>query len=188
MVFAVVSLAVAVCASLTAVAEQAPASTVAQSVAEVLPLANPRIVRAEAIATDPRRIGEIRTALHDTDIATQIAPDRLRAVLVRLDTVTAARRGALSPVGLALLAKSYELSPLDYTYAVGRLDFAYEHWTELTPAIRAKVFVETACLRMAETKPIDGLAGRIANRAGALAVSLNLRRAWRNATTCQPNY
>jgi hypothetical protein len=179
---------VALCAGLTAVAEQAPASPVAQSIAEILPLANPRIVRAEAIATDPRRLGEIRTALHDTDVATQIAPGRLRAVLVRLDTVTAARRGALSPVGLALLAKSYDLSPLDYTYAVGRLTFAYNHWTELTPAIRAKAFVETACLRMAETKAVDSIPARVNNRAGALAATLNLRRAWRNATTCQPNY
>lgn len=173
--------------ALVAVTQVAPTSEAARAISNLLPVVQPGLDYAEATANLPRGAGNLPLAAAAADKASALAPDRLRATLVRMDVRVAANGGRFDPATLALLDQSYRLSPFDLTYGPGRMTFAYNRWSQLTPDLRGKVYRETDCLNAAARIQLaDGL--RINDRLGALAYALNVRRAERGKVRCVAPY
>lgn len=185
--FVGLTLLATVASALVAVTQVAPASDMARAISGILPAVQPELDYAEAVASAPRRAGDLPMAGVAADRAVAAAPDRLRATLVKMDVLVARHGGQFDPSSLALLDQSYRLSPFDLTYGPGRMAFAYNRWGQLTPELRAKVFRETDCLNAAARIQLaDGW--RIDDRLGALAYALNVRRAERGRVRCVAPY
>jgi len=182
------SAAVALFTALAAIGENAPGSALAAVSDQVLPLAQPNLEVAEAIANDPRRRADLPEAERLAQKARAAAPDRLRGALVTLDVGVARDGGRLTPTTLGLLEQSYRLAPLDFNYGANRVVFAYNHWQELTPEVRAMVARETDCLDSGARLSLQEATPRVRTAMGQAALDLNLRKARRGVDRCKAIY
>lgn len=186
-VLQLLGLATAAVCAIVVTAEQSPGSRQFNTfLVKPFPLANARLAYAEKISSNFYRRNELPAALVATEQAIEIAPDRLRATLVLNDVLIAMNSQKLNREAEALLARSYDLSSLDYSYGVGRTRLAYNHWSELTPGLRQSVYNEVACLRPYRKREIDGEPSTVRDPSGAIAAELNLRRARRHPLVCIP--
>jgi hypothetical protein len=99
------------------------------------------------------------------------------AARLRLMYIDAQRRGSLGPAGLQHLARSYDLVPLDYSVAAWRVGYALEHWSQLTPEVRAAVQNEALAFGRTDSRDanVRAVLGRIRNPEGRIAAALWLR-------------
>jgi hypothetical protein len=99
-------------------------------------------------------------------------PARLR--LAYIDTV---RNGHLGAAGVAELARSYDLTPYDYSIAAWRIRFGLEHWRALTPELRASAHAEAMAFANAHSSDVDvpSVLRTIRDPAGRLAAELWLQ-------------
>jgi hypothetical protein len=172
--------------ALVAVAECLPATVLAQAVAQVLPLAEPRLKFAERVATDARLQAQLPRAELEADTALALAPQRLRATLTKLDVEVARNGGHINARSLELVEQSYALSPLEYTYGFSRLTFLYNHWGELSPRVRRMVYREAECLDAADHLDFEAINGKVYDRLGAFAAFLIQQQAGRQKSLCMP--
>lgn len=184
--FVVLSALVALVSALMAVSMKAPSTPLALAAADALPLAGPRLVEASAIAGDPRRAGELPRALADLAAARAIAPDRLAVTLVEVDVLTARNGGHAGPDALKALRRSYDQSPLSYGFAAGRLRYAYAHWRELTPELRALASAEYRCVWTVAPGELEPIAFAVPNLPGRIAALSDLVAARRANPVCRP--
>ena len=92
---------------------------------------------------------------------------------LRLAIIDAELDGSLSARARTALTRSYAVAPLDTGLTAPRLRFAYDHWTELGPALRRDTIrhAETAATRggrsalLAALEQVQDPAGRFALRA-----------------------
>lgn len=84
----------------------------------------------------------------------------------------------LGASGIQALQRSYDFEPLGPDVSEWRLAFAFEHWDQLTPEIRAAALneLEARWKREERRKALNELPDRIANPAGRVAAALTLRR------------
>jgi len=103
-------------------------------------------------------------ALHPYDIGAWL----------RIAYVDAAAHGALTPAGVAALARSYDLVAYDTDQASWRIAFALEHWGDLPPELQAEVKAETFTLGVGwrhRLRIMEVLRG-VTNPAGRMTASL----------------
>lgn len=184
LVFIVFSVVACIAGVAVAIAEDVPEWPIARSISRILPLAKPLIVYADAVANDPRRKRELPAAREAAERALDISPRRLGAWLAYVDVLVAGDKGRISEGALAALRRSYILSRYDYSYGVSRTAFAYNHWTELSPEVRAFAAGEAACIYPLWWKELDAAAGRIADQKGRFALMLTGRSAKRGKNPC----
>ena len=105
--------------------------------------------------------------------ATMLNPYDIGAWL-RIAYVDAAAHGALTPAGVAALARSYDLVAYDTDQASWRIAFALEHWGELPPELQAEVKAETFTLGVGwrHRLRIMEVLRNVTNPAGRMTASL----------------
>ena len=82
--------------------------------------------------------------------------------------------GRLTPPAARALERSYEFTPVDLRVARWRLRFAFDHWSEISPEVRASAMAELRSL-LPDRKNYDALQGldrEITSPAGRLAYRL----------------
>jgi hypothetical protein len=95
----------------------------------------------------------------------------LRLAAIEVD---AGPEGRLTPAAVAALEASYRFTPVDIRVAAWRLQFAFDHWTELTPALRRAAESELRSLAATPNNraALRPLGGTIASPGGRLAFHL----------------
>jgi hypothetical protein len=95
----------------------------------------------------------------------------LRLAAIEAD---AAPSGRLSPAAIAALDASYRFTPVDIRVARWRLRFAFDHWTQLPPALRRAAEAEVRSLSATPENrdALRPLAREIAAPGGRLAFHL----------------
>ena len=99
------------------------------------------------------------------------------AARMRLLFADTTRHGRLTPAGLALFARSYDLIPYDYTVAAWRIGFGLEHWATLTPDLRSAVFAEALAFGRAGSQDVNvrAVLSNVRDPQGRLAAALWLQ-------------
>jgi hypothetical protein len=99
------------------------------------------------------------------------------AARLRLAYVDTVRHGRLGPAGVAQLARSYDLTPYDYSIAAWRIRFGLEHWRDLTPELRTSVHAEAMAFASGQSSEVDvkAVLRTIRDPAGRLAAELWLQ-------------
>lgn len=159
------------------IAVGAPTDAPAEAIAQVLPVSAVHAADAErALESAPGVRGGAR-ALPASNRELAVSPTRVFPPLRRAVIVSRLQMGRLGPVGTGLVARSYELSRYDMAYGVWRCLFAFEHWDELTPAIRSDVAGEFSVLYTTNARDdFRAAADKISNRAGRFAINLLIQK------------
>lgn len=95
---------------------------------------------------------------------------------LRLAYVDSLDHGGLTPAGVALLKRSYDLVAVDPEVGLWRIRFALENSQALSPDLRASVRKEASALWKNNRGPLHEMAPAIINPAGRLSLALWLQR------------
>ena len=140
--------------------------------AELIDLAPRREANAEALSAQdtPNPAG----AAAQTRAALAQAPMTASA-WARLAYLERASSGALTPAALDQLERSYAVAPFGPDITPWRVRFMFEHWTQLTPPLRAQAAAELRTLARHRDGVARDLVASIDNPSGRLAASLTRR-------------
>jgi hypothetical protein len=94
------------------------------------------------------------------------------AALGRLAALEAASTAGLSQAALNYLVRSYEVAPLGPDVSPWRMQFAFDHWSELPPELRQKVMIELGALFPRHGWALRDMPNRISDPSGRLAAAL----------------
>jgi hypothetical protein len=160
---------VAAFAGATAVLALGAAATLA------LPSASTPLTPYMAPALELRADREVRSnpgsAVASSRRVTRLAPATAAAWL-RIAYAETLPGGRLGAEGLHALARSYEVAPLGPEVTAWRIVFAFEHWSQLSPALRARAVEE---LRVyIDGRPDRARRIRIIHPTGRLAAALTI--------------
>ncbi len=159
-----------------------PASDMARALARVLPLVEVHAQNAEAALMASGSDQATARALRESDQELQIAPGRVQPLLQRSFILARAGHGRLTPEAISVYARSYALSPDDYSVGPWREHFAYNHWQDLTTDLRIRAMREHVWVWNKRQSDYAAMGSDIHNSAGGLAYILTQQEAlkdWR---------
>ena len=154
-----------------------PSGVPAQAIAQLLPVSAVHAANAERALESAPGVKGGAQALPASNRELAVSPSRVFPPLRRAVIVSRLQMGRLGVVGTGLLARSYTLSRYDVAYGVWRCLFAFEHWDELTPAIRSEVADEFSILYSTNARDeFRAAAGKVSNRSGRFAINLLIQK------------
>lgn len=145
----------------------------ASSLAGLSPLSPPHEARAMMALGRVRDVKGLADVTAETRAALDSSP-ALASGWLRLAYLDILKHGRLTPLGLAMLQRSYEIAPLGPDVSEPRLRLVFGMWPQMPESIRVQALEELKGEKYRDREAAYAIAADVRDPAGRLAIGMGL--------------